>query len=1025
MSLLRIRTIRTRIFVWLVIVAMLFLATSDYYTYQYNKETLENQIKSKLLAIASHKVLLLKGFVNERIGDTIVTSQNPFLAEALLKVEKTFVNQGANSPAYAEAINGLKPFLTPIVKQFDYKNLSLLSRDGTLIYSLLPVKDFGHNLLTEPQFKNAGLTVYLQAILDDKNPRLFWFQDDPMQDTFNICVAAPIFYKGNVVGIIQLSLTPENLYSVVSEPVGLGQTGEITLGVKIGDEVVFMSPLRFNPDAIFKTRAKLGPQNTLPMQHAVMMQNGEGLSTDYQGKEVWAVWRYLPDLNLGLVVKEDIKEVFAPAERIKFFFIIVFAISCLVIISLTAFASRAISAPIRRLTEIAEIVANGNLDQNADIGDATEVGQLASTFNKMAQQVRENELRLDLAITAGGIGLWSLDLNTGKAWRSLQHAKIFGYENLQQEWSFDIFLSHVIPEDREYVKQRRQTALDSGQINLECRITRKNDQAIRWISATGSVYRDEQGKPSRMTGTVMDITDRKRAIEDLELQSAINVNAAEGIMLVKASDSSIFYTNLQFEEMLGYAPGELVGKPVTIINAPTSKSPQEVADEISHALEKNGVWRGEVLSRRKVGTTLWTFANVSTLSHPEHGKLWISYQTDITQRKQIEGELGLYRNKLEQMVSEQTQALRDSERKYKAISEELSIIFNCDPTLIWHKDLKNNVLRVNRAVAEATGLSIEQLEGKSCHDLFPGEAEKYYQDDLEVIRSGKPKMGIIERLVSKKGGYLWIQTDKIPYFDDKGEMQGILLFVTDITALKQNEQRLQHTVEQLMHSDKLAALGKLIASIAHEFNNPLFGVLNVVELTLEQKGLSEEIVKLLRLAVRECNRMADMIRKLREFYKPSDGVIVAIDVHQAIEGVLLLQNKELQVRKIKVHKIYDPKLPLIFAVEDQIKQVFLNLLQNATDAMPEGGGLIDIVTETLGTFVKVTISDSGEGISEENIKKIFEPFFTTRAVEGTGLGLPVSYNIIKSLGGEINVESKIGRGTTFTVLLPLKKETFA
>lgn len=255
--------------------------------------------------------------------------------------------------------------------------------------------------------------------------------------------------------------------------------------------------------------------------------------------------------------------------------------------------------------------------------------------------------------------------------------------------------------------------------------------------------------------------------------------------------------------------------------------------------------------------------------------------------------------------------------------------------------------------------------------------------------------------------------------NEVGEPVGFTGTGRDISEIKLSDQKLKKVHEQLMHIEKLSALGKMTGSIAHEFNNPLYGVRNIVEQTLDEKGLSEEIRGLLRLAVKECNRMADLIRKLREFYKPTAGINSLVDIHQVMDEMLLLIKKDLLMRNIDLEKRYHPAPLHVVAVEDQLKQVFLNLLQNAAEAISNSGS-ITIVTEANDSLAKVIISDTGEGIAEENLNLIFEPFFTTKAIKGTGLGLPVCYSIIKSHGGEITVESNGGNGTTFTITLPMR-----
>lgn len=233
--------------------------------------------------------------------------------------------------------------------------------------------------------------------------------------------------------------------------------------------------------------------------------------------------------------------------------------------------------------------------------------------------------------------------------------------------------------------------------------------------------------------------------------------------------------------------------------------------------------------------------------------------------------------------------------------------------------------------------------------------------------------------------------------------------------------QLKSTHEQLVHAEKLAAIGKLSASIAHEFNNPICGIHNVLERIGKKVPMDETNKDLLDIAIRECGRITDLIRKLHDFYRPSAGIIVFINIHTLIEEVLKLSQEKLNRRRIKLEKNYASNMPEIQVIPDQIKQVILNIFNNAEEAIPKSGGTIKITTEAFDSKIKIHIQDTGGGISEENRKSIFEPFFTTKsAVKGTGLGLSISYGIIKRHGGEIEVESTAGEETTFTISLLIK-----
>jgi PAS domain S-box-containing protein len=231
---------------------------------------------------------------------------------------------------------------------------------------------------------------------------------------------------------------------------------------------------------------------------------------------------------------------------------------------------------------------------------------------------------------------------------------------------------------------------------------------------------------------------------------------------------------------------------------------------------------------------------------------------------------------------------------------------------------------------------------------------------------------------------------------------------------------LQKSHEQLLHSEKLAAVGSLSASIAHEFNNPLQSVMTIIKGIGQYVPLEKKEEKLIALALQECDRMKNLVANLRDFYRPTSGIMALVDLHESIDALLLISKKDHKLRNITIVKKYADHMPRIMVVADQLKQVFLNLLNNAADAC-EGGGVITITTEAIGEKVVVHIEDTGGGISSANIDHIFEPFFTTKpALKGTGLGLSVSYGIIKKHGGHIDVKSEPGKGSKFSVFLPVK-----
>ncbi|MFH1214962.1 MAG: ATP-binding protein [Pseudomonadota bacterium] len=237
--------------------------------------------------------------------------------------------------------------------------------------------------------------------------------------------------------------------------------------------------------------------------------------------------------------------------------------------------------------------------------------------------------------------------------------------------------------------------------------------------------------------------------------------------------------------------------------------------------------------------------------------------------------------------------------------------------------------------------------------------------------------------------------------------------------IRERTEALEKTYEQLLHAEKLSAIGKLSASIAHEFNNPIYGIRNVLEGIWKRQAMDEKNMAMVELAIKECDRIARLTRDLQSFNRPTSGIITSVNIHETIEDMLLLVQKDFKQKKIIVEKHFSTDMLQIKGVTDQIKQVVLNILNNAGGSIGEEGGTITITTENRGKEIAILIGDTGIGIKPEDMDKIFEPFFSTKpTVKGTGLGLSVSYGIIKRHGGRIEVESKPGRGTIFTILLP-------
>ena len=358
--------------------------------------------------------------------------------------------------------------------------------------------------------------------------------------------------------------------------------------------------------------------------------------------------------------------------------------------------------------------------------------------------------------------------------------------------------------------------------------------------------------------------------------------------------------------------------------------------------------------------------------------------------------------------------------------EELQLIVDAIPAFVFYKDTENNILRVNRTVADSLGVSATEIENTPTSRWFPPEeALHYYEADREVIESGKPKLGIIEPITIPGAGRRWFETAKLPQFDARGRVNGIVVVSQDVTDRKLLEDR-------LLQAQKLESIGRLAGGVAHDFNNLLtsiFGLIAVAQREVPAGSMAHEYLALLNLAA---EGGANLTKQLLAFARRQVIEQRAVDLNALVQETSNLLERVLG-EDIRVQVDLSLIAPNVKVDPSQISQLLLNLALNARDAMPLGGSLT-FKTELVrfdderqcslpdvapGSYALLSIRDSGEGLSEEAKAHLFEPFFTTKDFgKGTGLGLAMCYGIVKQNGGHIGADSKPGLGTQFSIYLP-------
>ncbi|UCB52007.1 MAG: HAMP domain-containing protein [Candidatus Zixiibacteriota bacterium] len=241
--------------------------------------------------------------------------------------------------------------------------------------------------------------------------------------------------------------------------------------------------------------------------------------------------------------------------------------------------------------------------------------------------------------------------------------------------------------------------------------------------------------------------------------------------------------------------------------------------------------------------------------------------------------------------------------------------------------------------------------------------------------------------------------------------------------VEERTEELTKTQNQLIQSEKMASLGKLAAGVAHEINSPLTGVLTYSSLLLEAKKEEDPEKEDLEVIVNETNRCKKIVKGLLEFARQTEPQKASSDINRLIDKSIDLIFHQAGLQNVKIEKKMKVRFPKIMVDVGQIQQVFINILLNAIESMPQGGSLV-VSSGIEDEMAAIRFTDTGHGISEKDLPKIFDPFFTTkRQGQGTGLGLSVSYGIIERHRGKLGVKSKVGKGTTFTVKLPITESS--
>lgn len=378
------------------------------------------------------------------------------------------------------------------------------------------------------------------------------------------------------------------------------------------------------------------------------------------------------------------------------------------------------------------------------------------------------------------------------------------------------------------------------------------------------------------------------------------------------------------------------------------------------------------------------------------------------QQARLREQVQRHAQELEERVERRTAALQASQARLHSIFKDAAIG-------IALMNREGQIVQSNPAFQEILGYTGEELQGMDFAMLSHPDDKDADEDLYKIlVAEGRNRYVAEKRLVRKDGRLIWTNVTLSVVQGVRRRPQFFIGMVEDVTERRQAQ-------EALIQAEKLAITGRMAASLAHEINNPLQSVIGCLGLAQESldEGEKEDASQFLQITLEELRRTAGIVAEMRDIHRRSEPEERELtDVNALMKQVLVLSQKKCENRRVEVIWRAADDLPSLMLAPDRIQQVFLNLVLNAIDAMPNGGRLeVSTIRTGASPGVSVAFADSGVGIAPDDLPRVFDPFYTDKP-EGLGLGLFISKNIVENHGGRIEVESQLGAGTTFTVWLP-------
>ncbi|OQW36520.1 MAG: PAS domain-containing sensor histidine kinase [Nitrospira sp. SG-bin1] len=914
------------------------------------------------------------------------------------------------------------------IRKSDYVGILVTDGQGALVVSSIPQVEYSY-----------AKTAWWQAVLKGgQRPYVSDISFDPAFGTHVVVVAAPILddQRRTVIGAVTILLRRDTLFQSIAEG-SFGATGHAMLFASDGSVVIcpVLAPEAHSIDAEL-----IGTLGTPKPGWAMATDDSHGNKQALVG---FAPVRFADQLAAGslggkrwvALVRQDAAETFAPLGELMTKMVLFGSVMLLGLGGIGVVVARRIARPIRLLHEGVQQIGSGRLEQRVEFKTGDEIEGLAHAFNQMASnlqrsfgqlerrmtEVRQLEEKYRDLIEHAPEMICQLD-RSGR----LVHVNKTGLDKLG--YTLDEMLGmklwDLVRDGQALnVLHFLERLVSHGQSSMETALLAKDGRLMDVEVHGTALFDQERGGLIHSRAFVRDVTERRRLEQEVQrytvgLEQAVSERTlqltvsqarykalfdfvADSVFMVSPT-GAVVAVNEREQHVLGYAEPEIVGKNFLDL-VPDAHRQIFTTWLYVVSAEHRQVATQEMTVYHADGREIPVEMDLIRVGGTEQLHVMVQLR-DITDRKKLERQLESYREDLELKVRERTREIEETKQYLENLLENANDV-------IYTLDLDQQFTYVNSKV-NAWGYRKDDLIGRPYLSLLSRRHRgRRLKSTLDIGAKQVYEVEVVTRL----GDVRAVMVSVSPLQGADGEILGVLGIARDMTETKKLER-------QIRNAEKLASIGQLAAGVAHEINNPLGGILNCLY-NLRKGPLSsarqEEYWASMEHGVR---RVQKIVRQLLDFSQQHEPAFSPADINRIVDQVLGLTTHLFVPNKIRLETFPAAGLPNVMVDRHMIEQVLMNLILNAVQAM-KSGGVLTIRTSAAEGVCRVEVKDTGSGIPASVLPRVFDPFFTTKGEgEGTGLGLSVNLGIVERHGGKILVDSEVGKGTTFTLCLPVSRE---